>query len=229
VIGAALVTIAFGAIGSGVWELLAKPGLGRLGHLLFSAVTFGSHAARDAVYSSAALDPTPLAALYVLSVLASVPAFLAGALLVWGEARRFMKKLNQRLAAAESVDAASDNDPAEEAARRLEQLNKFREELKIERAQLEKQSRIVNAALAVVLIAGIIMAMVGFSILSQAVSVWRTYHANLKICAPFMSSQEIAASEAAFASMKSKDDYDRIDAKFVTIALSHHVSTITMR
>ena len=60
-------------IGNAIWELLVRPGLTKLGRALLDLVTFGSTAAKDTAYSSAALDPYPVAALLILIFLASAP------------------------------------------------------------------------------------------------------------------------------------------------------------
>ena len=60
VVWAILGAIILGAIGSGLWDMLAKPGLGTVGRLLLNIVTLGSKTIRDAAYSSAALNPTAM-------------------------------------------------------------------------------------------------------------------------------------------------------------------------
>src|SRR5205807_1241025 len=70
-------TIILGAIGSGVWDSLAKPGLSRFGRIILNTVTLGSESARDSAYSSAALDPTPIAPLLIILILSFIPLVIA--------------------------------------------------------------------------------------------------------------------------------------------------------
>jgi hypothetical protein len=70
---ALLGAIAIGVIGSGLWDMLAKPGLGRLGRLFLTLVTLGSESARSQAYADAALDPTPLPSLILLLFLYALP------------------------------------------------------------------------------------------------------------------------------------------------------------
>src|SRR2546423_480145 len=77
VVWAILGAIILGAIGSGLWDMLAKPGLGTVGRLLLNIVTLGSKTIRDAAYSSAALNPTALPSLIFLAVGSFLPLYLA--------------------------------------------------------------------------------------------------------------------------------------------------------
>jgi hypothetical protein len=69
--------ITIGVLGSGMWDLLAKPGLGRLSRLAISLVTLGSSAVRDIPYASAALDPASLPGLLIILLLGILP-FVGG-------------------------------------------------------------------------------------------------------------------------------------------------------
>jgi hypothetical protein len=66
-------TIVLGAIGSGVWDVLAKPGLSAASRFALNLVTLGSGTVKDAAYSSAALDPYPLPSLIVILILTWLP------------------------------------------------------------------------------------------------------------------------------------------------------------
>lgn len=73
VIGAVIV----GTVGSGLWEMLAKPGLSRLGGAFLSLVTMGSESARNQAYAEAALDPTSIPSLILLLHFYTLPFYLA--------------------------------------------------------------------------------------------------------------------------------------------------------
>src|SRR5258706_15731169 len=70
------VIIFYHVVGAALWEEIARPGLSRFGRLLLSIATFGSVKIRDSAYASAALDPTPLAPLVLVTILASIFVFL---------------------------------------------------------------------------------------------------------------------------------------------------------
>src|SRR2546427_8335681 len=65
IIGAGFATIILGIIGSGLWDMVVKPGVTGFGRFTLSLFTLGSVTLRNAAYSSAALDPTPLPALMI--------------------------------------------------------------------------------------------------------------------------------------------------------------------
>jgi hypothetical protein len=72
-----LSAIILGAIGSGVWEIIAKPGLTTLSRTILDILTFGSKTLKDAAYSSAAMNPTPLPSLILLSATKIIPFLIA--------------------------------------------------------------------------------------------------------------------------------------------------------
>src|SRR5438093_12386009 len=59
--GAVLGTIVLGAIGSGVWEMVARPGVSKFGHFVLFLFTFGSQRLKDVAYAAASLDPHTVA------------------------------------------------------------------------------------------------------------------------------------------------------------------------
>lgn len=74
-------TLLLGAAGSGLWDILFKPGLGKIGRVILYLITFGSKTLKNYAYESAALDPTPLASLVLILLLVSfvpLPLFFIG-------------------------------------------------------------------------------------------------------------------------------------------------------
>ena len=65
-LGFILTSIFLGVVGSGLWDILFRPGFGWLSQTLFEAFTFGSESLQDLSYESAALDPRPLPSLLLL-------------------------------------------------------------------------------------------------------------------------------------------------------------------
>ena len=72
-VGGVLVALLLGAIGSGIWDLLFRPGLSRVA----GVVTGTWSRADNAVFSSAALDPRSLPDLITLALVAAIPSWFA--------------------------------------------------------------------------------------------------------------------------------------------------------
>jgi hypothetical protein len=77
-------TIAVGAVGSGLWDIVAKPGLGWIVSSILAFAGFFSRTVSDLPYSSAALDATPLPSLLLLMLAALVaPSLYSGPMIRW--------------------------------------------------------------------------------------------------------------------------------------------------
>jgi len=185
-----LATLLLGAAGSGLWDMLFKPGLGRLGRLFLSMTTLGSHRIRDLAYESAALNPTPVAGLVGIAVLAWAPfvilAFVLGVRTSRSQRRESL-----------TGDALG-------TGQRLARL------ISSER----RASRVITVAMILV---GVSTFTAG-SVLNQAVLIWRVFNANLTICAPYLDSSDQTALRAEFASVRTAEDYGRIATKLETIS-----------
>ena len=70
--------IVVGAVGSGVWDVVAKPGLSSAANLLLRILASGSDKIRDLPYSMAALNPYSLPSLLLFLACASAPAYACG-------------------------------------------------------------------------------------------------------------------------------------------------------
>jgi len=71
------VTIILGALGSGLWDILFKPGIGNIGRF----ITGISHNIDNLVFTTAALDPLPLSGLIIILILTCVPLIGIGLLI----------------------------------------------------------------------------------------------------------------------------------------------------
>jgi hypothetical protein len=91
VAGAAVLTIVLGAFGSGLWELVFRPSLGRLGRFSLDLMTFGSERAINWAYASAALNPTPIAALVLVVLVSAIPFWGLGVYMGY-KTRRALKR-----------------------------------------------------------------------------------------------------------------------------------------
>ena len=86
-----------GAIGSGVWDVVAKPGLSRAANLLLGILASGSSTLRDLPYSMAALNPYSLPPLLLFLVVATgVPGALFGALTAGPAGRWLLTRIEKR-------------------------------------------------------------------------------------------------------------------------------------
>lgn len=171
-----------GVIGSSLYDMAIKPGIGSVGKYFLTVVTLGSESIRNSVYASAALDPTSRAQITTLSVCVGIfSAFTIAAILIPG----LRRKLNAEGAQGDAFRASS---------RRL-------------------RKHLIVLVLASTLMVNAITLM-----LSQSISIWRTYNANLKILAPHISDSERALLEARFASVKTKDEYVMLRGDMAAIA-----------
>lgn len=209
-------TIVLGAIGSGVWEIVARPGVNRIGNFLTTLFTFGSQRLRDLPFESAALDPTPLSSLILVYLTSSIPSFLIGIVVALLLARRTVLSLRRQVEEAHSIVA----DTTAAAAHKDETRRTLT-------SRLRKWGLVSTAGLLFILVLGLTFAGIAFSVLNRSVLVWRVFHANERICAPYMTPQELSSLEAAFASMKTRNDYVRIRQKQHTVAKKYNLILIT--
>lgn len=186
--------ILLGAVGSGTWELLAKPGLNSLGRFLLNTITFGSTAIKDSAYSGAALNPTAVPSLMLVIAFWCIPATFSvlSLLSIW--VAPFLRK---RPPIAQDTEA--------KRLRRLSRLRRYR------------------AFLHVPLILLLLTQLVVAAVFNQSVLVWRVFHSNLAICSPYMTDSEYKRLEAKFASMTTRQEYLLIDQELETIAQKNDV------
>ena len=181
-----------GALGNGVWEALVRPGFGWAGQVMNSiASRFDSE-----VFSSAALDPTPLPGLALLMLACTAPFAIAG--LVMGFSFEFapLEKLLGR--ARESLEVSS----GKERARRT---------------ILKLAAGVLTAAM---LTLGTV-ALVAFSIQNKATIVWRVFNANLDVATPYMTDDERKQLFSRFRAMSSKEEFTQLQKELDTTVEKH--------
>ena len=225
-IGAALITILIGAIGSGVWDIVAKPGLSKLGRLVLTIITFGSESVKDSAYASAAMDPTPLSSLVVLSIVTTIPLALT-ALTFYAliTARRSPPKtppINRQGASGGNLDESKDKTPQEEVSDLEVRLHKLEQEVVRSYLRLKRFAIITI----VFFLLTYVTAQVGLAILNQAVLIRRVFTTNLAIAAPFLSDEEEEQYRAKFASLKTRAEYVELDDKLRRVTSQHGVSLL---
>jgi hypothetical protein len=205
---AGVIAIVLGLVSSAMWDLMLKPGLSVIGRSVITAITFGSERLRDASYESAALDPTSLSPLVLLTILAYVP--LLGAALVF--IHPFAERTAEKLTTV--------------PRRMLDEAESQLAEIKITLTHLRKKSitfrRILIGYLCVIgLLTG-----TSVTVVQQAVLIWRVFHANLAICAPYITEQEHKIIKGRFAAIKTRNDYSHINEALNQIATKNNVSLL---
>lgn len=195
--------IVLGAIGSGLWELLFKPGAGWNGRIVATLVTFGSSRLRDLPYEIAALDPTPLPSLLLLlvgSVAVGLPLVDQLATV------RYRRRLGRAV-----IDAARGGGGA--AAKR----SRVRVRLLILRSRDRRHSAIMIALVwALVLVATFLV--------NHAIFIHRTFYANLRVCSFILSSDEEALYISRFARMRTRSEYSAIARDLRAQARAHGIT-----
>ena len=183
-------TVLLGAIGSGLWDLLFRPGLNETR----SWITRLWHSADDAVFASAALDPRPLADLVLMQLLVQVPLCMLTWLLL---DVLLMPPLFRFL----------DVKVEQEGRGYVQRV----------RARL----RWTALVLAMFLLGLYAIGLIGFSIVSDSVVVWRVFDRNLAICAPLLSDSDTRSLTSSFGEMRTRADFERIRDRMNGLARAH--------
>lgn len=199
--------IVVGVIGSGVWDVIAKPGLSRAGTALIRAVTFGSTAVRDLPFSSAALNPYPLASLVMLLLLVVSVLFPA----VWFLLEAYLRpRVRDHFKRKKDAFRAQAGTPEE-----------AKELLKKWRVRRRKRLALGMAAYYLLLFA---WGYVAAGVLNQAITVRRLDEANRQILAPLITQQELAKLDSEFASITDQAGFLRLHSAMGDIARRRGVS-----
>lgn len=213
VIGVILLSI----LANALWEIILRPGMGGLGRLAMGAITLGSTRMRDAAYANAALDPSMIPAtvlLYLFVVWApSAVLGVASARLMLAVRRGATDKL---ISVVEERIAEGDRAGAEQELKKVEQ------KIRSTRIRLHGFE---------VLLVGIALAagMTTFTVINQAVLIRRVFTANLTICVPAMSAEQVQAVQASFAGMTSKTDYSAVERRLKDVAAAHGLTLHTVK
>ena len=186
--GTIVATIFLGAVGSGIWELMFRPGLSTAGALLASISTrFESE-----VYSTAALDPTPVPGLILLLMVCSLP-FLAAIMLLM----------------VAFVDPVIVRMVAKSKKKMLEGAT-----TKEHRFRLLSRRRKAVALIAATMLFGFgAISYVGYTLENEATIVWRTFNANFEVVAAHQTEPENKGLRAQFRQMKNKADFERLQTQ----------------
>jgi hypothetical protein len=178
-----------GVVGSTVYDLLVKPGITSFGRLLLDVITLGSATLRNAAYSSAALDPTPVSALVLLQAGLFIAAFPAIRLIARARDSRDLEKIREKIEQAGGGEK-------EALEKKLERLKK-----KLRKLRLFFWSIFVPWWIGL---------FVAFAVHNQSVVIWRAFNANLAILAPHIASEKKSQLQAQFAAMETNSDYQSL-------------------
>lgn len=181
-------TIVLGAIGSGVWEMIAKPGLSSAGRFFLNIITFGSTTIKDWAYETASFDPYPLPALLVQACV----VWLITALISFKATVYFAKLLLSR----RKRDNDSESTP-------LVALSNGELVHPIDN-RLEDLKRGTSVMVFVIPVIGFIA---GGAVINQAILVKRSFETNMAICAPALSLQEEKILRSRYASIRTKSQH----------------------
>lgn len=182
--------IVIGIIGSGLYDLLVKPGISHFGDWFFKIISHSSVAIKNAPFSTAALDPTSLPSLIMLFLLGSVPISLLIILIPIKIIRDHIRKKN---------------------------IKKSEKELKS-----TKLKALILYLFNIILL--IIVSQTSVSIINKTILIDRIFHANLKICAPYITEKEEKILVSEFSSMETMDDYEKINKVLLEIATNNTLS-----
>lgn len=177
------------AIGSGLWEIFFRPGLTHFGNFLTSI----SDMADRAVYTTAALDPTPVPSLVVLLLLVQVPAFFA----MFSIHEGFIGPILARRIRGQYEKIISDSETHLDRSAYVAERVKGR-------------IRLFSLLGMLLGLFFFVLFLYAYTIENRAVLVWRVFHQNLDICRPYLSENEQTRTLAVFRSMNSSADFRRI-------------------
>jgi hypothetical protein len=196
-------TLVLGAIGSGIWEILFRPGLTHFGNFITSV----SAIADRVVYTTAALDPTPVSSLVVLLVLVQIPMFFV----MWMVHKGFIQPAVER--------------------RMIMQMDKIMEEAASHSDSDEYIEKRVRSKIRAIALFGILFGLAFFllfafayTIENRAVLVWRVFHQNFDICKPYLTDDAQERLLAEFRSMRSGTDFERVRAQLDSAASQNRIS-----
>lgn len=191
-----------GIVGSTVYDLLVKPGLTSFGRLILDVITFGSTTLKNAAYSSAALDPTPISALVLLQAGLVIVAFPAIRLIARARNSKELEKLRERI---EKTDE-------EEKSALVAELERLKKKL--------RKLRIVFWSIFIPWWTGLFVA---FAVHNQSVVIWRAFNANLAILTPYITADKKAQLQAQFSAMEAANEYQSLMAQMKESAHAHNV------
>ena len=185
-----------GLIGWILTHLLDKVGSGtiRVWDRLLTILSLGSASVRDMPYSSAALNPYPLAPMILL-------AFLFSMLTVSMVFSTFAFRAVRSAKNWQQSGKPEDNRPS-----------------KVQR--IMRYYLFISSPFAIICLAALI---IQGAVVNQAVLVRRVYEADRDILAPHVTTMQLTELQAQFCSMRGREDFDRLMKQMLQIAKASNV------
>lgn len=193
--------LVLGIVGSTLYDLLVKPGLTSAGRQILDAITFGSVTLKNAAYSSAAIDPTPVTSLVLLQAALAVATLPAIGLVVQSIVKREIDVL-KRMSNEENNLGNSE----------------IKQRLELKQNQIAKKLRVLVWLFWLIFLPWISVVLVAFSVHNQSVLVWRAFNANMAILEPHVTREEVLALRAKYAQMETGDAYKAIQDEMSLLA-----------
>lgn len=203
--------LVIGAAGSGLWDLLAKPGLTWMGRSVLNVLTLGSDTIRDSAYQDAALNPGAVPAL--MSLITFNAVVFGGVFGAMAASLSRIRRMNQALDKRGDAVEEKQDGSGEKAQEEIEILAEER----VRARRHERQGYFILTMLGAVFV----FLMINELRINQSVLIWRTFTTNLAICAPYLSDQQEKELRAQFSAMRTRADYQPISDRFQQLAASH--------
>ena len=211
---AVLGALVLGGLGSGIWDLVFRPGGMWLGHTVLSAVTFGSTSVRDAVYREAARGLHEGSSLMVYSFLVGLigaaPLYFFVAAFI--DKRRFedQQLLRARRRSGQSVQELEG------------EISRLKTEMGSLDRRLGKLTMFRYIAVAALLVPSLTVSFQGLKLV-EANDAFTYFSQSLIICRPYMTDQDAHILNSRFAQIRGRSDYVVIIDELQKIAGSNHV------
>lgn len=199
-------TIVIGALGSGAWDIFVKPLLYLAYSVVLSVITLGSQSLRDSMYASAALDQTaaPAAYLYMMFIMSWVSVFTLLASAEFGLAPWQIVDRLRRGRVLESEQGEQESTELPEDRKRL--FTRIRRIFLV----------ITGIAVGVMFSRAIIQ--------DHTLLIWRSFHGDMRQCAPYLSSDQEELLYSEYAKMRSKADFETILSELRSVAVEHKLT-----
>jgi hypothetical protein len=191
-----IVTLGVGIVGTIIWEWVLQPGAVWGGREFLTLITLGSTRLVDSVYAQAAFDPTPVPDILGLMIFASVLISTMVTLLS-------LIRVAQRKSEALKTPEATPKVP------------------KPPNSRLASWAFPLCLALSVFLLAPILSELFQASV---AIRIWREFHTNLRVCGPYLRSEQEKSLESRFAQMTTRSEYLGIYEELRSIADQHSLT-----
>lgn len=215
-----------GALGSGLWEVLFKPGILKTRQIVLKIITLGMTSTRDSIYREIAARPLQKPSLLILTLIIFT---LAGGLgfsgshfkkMHFDESKNTITESSDKEASSQKDGDGFDDAISEENRKNIESKIKL---LKIEIHELQKN---ISSMI-------LLLILMSFSFTVSAFTKCKYIHSAICyfdqlfcICLPFITQEKERNLLSSFAQIKSKEDYYAIIEELKNIATLNNIQSI---